>query len=295
MPYIEVRPARPEDRETVLAFCEQTWEWGDYIDEVWDKWLTNTNGLLLVATADDKPAGVAHIDMVTRTDAWLEGLRVDPAFRQQGLARALNEQLLIEAMQRGATYARLAVESENRRSRQIVEQNHWRHVSSFTLFVAPGLAASSEHRPPLVRPRPATADDLDTIIDFLNVSNIFPLVGGLYNVSWRAFPITSTLLEEKIAAQQIYVLYQWNRLDGLAIVELREGYRGKRLSIGYIDGTAIEPISLIAHDLRLRAFEMELDGVLAFVPDTIMLRDAFTGVGYQWDPTIYYIYERSLT
>ena len=30
MPDLEVRPARSEDREAVLAFCQQTWEWGDY-------------------------------------------------------------------------------------------------------------------------------------------------------------------------------------------------------------------------------------------------------------------------
>ncbi len=26
MPTLEIRPAQPEDREAVLAFCQQTWE-----------------------------------------------------------------------------------------------------------------------------------------------------------------------------------------------------------------------------------------------------------------------------
>src|SRR5690242_13725158 len=109
MAYIEVRPARPEDREAVLAFCRNTWEWGDYIEHVWDEWLTDPDGRLFVATVDGRPAGISHLAMVTKTDAWLEGLRVDPQFRQQGLARALDDAVLLEAMQRGAKYARLTI------------------------------------------------------------------------------------------------------------------------------------------------------------------------------------------
>ena len=32
MPQVEIRPARSEDREAVLAFCVETWKWGDYIE-----------------------------------------------------------------------------------------------------------------------------------------------------------------------------------------------------------------------------------------------------------------------
>ena len=64
MPYIEVRLARAEDREAVLAFCTQTWSWGDYIEHVWDQWLHNPNGQLLVATSDNKPVGVIHMQML---------------------------------------------------------------------------------------------------------------------------------------------------------------------------------------------------------------------------------------
>src|SRR5689334_19081375 len=31
MSQLEVRRAQEHDREAVLAFCNQTWEWGDYI------------------------------------------------------------------------------------------------------------------------------------------------------------------------------------------------------------------------------------------------------------------------
>ncbi len=59
MPQIEIRPARSEDREAVLAFSSHTWDWGDYIEYVWDEWLHDPQGMLFVATSDGQPVGVA--------------------------------------------------------------------------------------------------------------------------------------------------------------------------------------------------------------------------------------------
>ncbi|ACK71175.1 GCN5-related N-acetyltransferase [Gloeothece citriformis PCC 7424] len=56
---IEVRLARSEDKETVLAFCEQTWEnQSDYIHLVWDKWLGESQSHLFVAIVARKPVAL---------------------------------------------------------------------------------------------------------------------------------------------------------------------------------------------------------------------------------------------
>src|SRR5579863_287735 len=109
----EIRRARPEDRSAVLAFCASTWEWGDYIEYVWDEWLHDKQGALFVATVNGMPVGLAHMRMTSTTDAWLEGMRVDPNFRHRGISKALSEAMMVEAMGRGATAARLATESTN--------------------------------------------------------------------------------------------------------------------------------------------------------------------------------------
>jgi GNAT superfamily N-acetyltransferase len=288
----EVRPARPEDREPVLAFCKDTWSWGDYIAYQWDAWLHNPDGRLLVATIDGKPVGIVNIYMLTSTDAWLQGLRVDPQFRRQGLAEELNNAALLEAMQRGAKYARLLIESDNSTSIRVAGRIFMRQVAGFSLLTATSqlnARLSSTDKTQL-----ATLDDLDEIIDYLNASNIFPLAGGLYYVSWTAYPITAELLEAKIKAQQVYLLRRWERLDGLAIAEVRDERLGKQLSIGYIDGTAIEPISLIAYDLRRQLTDLGADSIRAYIPDILLLRDALTGVEYEWNGNLFYTYERGL-
>ena len=294
MPEIEIRPARPEDREAVLAFCRQTWEWGDYIEYVWDEWLHDPKGIMFVATADGKPVAVSHLQMLNETDAWLEGIRVDPANRQHGLARALDDTMLAEAMKRGATNARLITESTNTIAISLIEQGFFRKIGSFAQFRAKAEAVPASRLYGLDAPQLATQADIDDIIDYINVSNIFPAVGGLYYHRFTAYRITSNLLEAKLRAQQVYILRRWNRLDGLAIAEPQQSLHGSQLSIGYIDGTT-ESISLIAYALRRQLTGMGIESINAYVPDLIMVRDAFVGAGYEWDNKIFNTYERGLT
>lgn len=294
MPQIEIRAARPEDREAVLAFCVSTWEWGDYIEYVWDDWLHDPNGLLLVATLDGKPVGVANIRMLNETDAWMEGMRVDPAYRQRGIATALSNGQIAEARRRGATNARLITESTNTASIRLLERSAMHRVGVFAPYRAAPLTELPRRLSGMEMPILATASDIDEIIDYLNVSNIFPVVGGLYYAGFTAYTITNRLLETKVAAGQVYLLRRWDRLDGFALVEPREGRWGRQLFIGYIDGTT-ESISQIAYALRRNVIDLGLESVQANVPDLMMVRDAFVGAEYEWNETLFYTYEEELT
>ena len=278
----------------MLAFCVSTWEWGDYIEYVWDEWLHDPDGLLLVATLDGKPVGVANIRMLNEADAWMEGMRVDPAYRQHGIATALFNGQIAEARRRGATNARLITESTNMAAIRLIERSSMHRVGAFAPYRAALLTELPRRLARLEMPTLATAADLDEIIDYLNVSNNFPLVGGLYYSGFTAYTITSRLLETKIAAEQIYLLRRWDRLDGLALVEPREGRWGKQLFIGYIDGTT-ESISQIAYALRRNLVELGLESVQANVPDLMMVRDAFVGAEYESDEKLFYTYEEELT
>lgn len=298
MAQTEVRSAQPEDKDIVLAFCSNTWDWGDYIDRVWDDWINDPHGELFVAVTHGRPTGVAHLRMVTATDAWLEGLRVDPDYRQQGIAKALNIAMLEGALRRGATHARLVTESTNIGAIHMMASIHMRHVGAFAPFRANPLVEQAKSRAKTgYNPEGtqlATIDDIDEIIDYLNVSNIFPAVGGLYYIGFVAHEITASLIEKQITAQNVYLLRRWNRLDGLSIAEPREDRQGKRLSIGYIDGMTIEAISLIAYDLRQRLTQHGLESAYVYAPDLMLIRDGLTGIEYEWDGKIFYTYERSL-
>lgn len=293
MPQLEVRRAREEDRDAVLAFSSQTWEWGDYIAYVWDEWLHDENGALFVATLDGQPVGIANLRILNASEAWLEGMRVDPDYRQQGIASALFDAQIAEALRRHALTARLITESTNTAAIRLIERNHMRLVNAYAPYRATPITGPAKRQYGMVAPSLATLADRDEIIDYLNASNIFPATGGLYNATFTAYSITAALIEQKITAGQVYLLRRWDRLDGLAMVEPRDFRAEKLLAIGYIDGTT-ESISLLAYALRKMLPDFGLQAITANVPDLMMVRDAFTGAEYEWGGSLFYIYERTL-
>lgn len=294
MVQIEVRLAQEADRAAVLAFCAHTWDWGDYIERDWDQWLHDTQGALFVATLDGQPAGVVRLAMMSAIDGWLKGLRVDPEQRQQGLATALVEAVMVEAMHRKATHLRLITASDNEAARRVFERLHMRQVGGFVPFTALPLPAPRKQNYEGEKTRLATLDDLDEIIDYLNASNVFPLTGGLYYVDFTAYVITAESLAQHIERQQVYLLKRWARLDGLAIAEEHQDFRGHHLSLGYIDGMTIEAISLIAYDLRRRINTLSLESLFVYAPDLVLVRDGLTGIEYNSNNHVFYTYERGL-
>nr|BBH93634.1 hypothetical protein KTA_18330 [Thermogemmatispora argillosa] len=295
MATFEVRPARPEDRETVLAFCAHTWEWGDYIAEAWDGWLADQQGRLWVATSDGRAVGLLHLRMLNEHEAWLEGLRVDPAYRRQGAAAALHQVAMTEAMRLGARTVRLLTEAGNSAAIAVARKSRMHEVGSFIPYQAPPLPELPRRLTSLPRPEPARTEDLEEIIDYLNVSNIFPLTGGLYYSGFIAYSISDRLLKAKIEAGEIYLLRRWERLDGLMLLEQREGRHGKYLFIGYIDGTNADTIGQLAYVLRHLAAQRNLEAVRAHVPDLLMVRDTFAGAEYQAADNPYITFERILS
>jgi acetyltransferase (GNAT) family protein len=245
-----------------------------------------------VALVEGQPVGLLHMQMLSATEAWQEGMRIDPAYRQRGIAKQMSMEAGAEAMRRGATVVRLLIESTNLPSLSMADREHNRRVGAMAQYTATPVTSTPQHNSGLDEPILATLADLDDIIAYLNVSSIFPAVGGLYYAGYRALSISDTLLKAKIQAEQVYILRRWDRLDGLALVETRGDGHEPHLFIGYIDGTT-ESISLIVYALRRHLSKLGVDQIRAAVPDLIMVRDAFAGAEYVWDGSIFYTYERS--
>jgi hypothetical protein len=56
-----IRRATAGDRAAVLAFCQDTFSWGDYIDQEWDDWLGDPTGMATETTNDAALRQVARL------------------------------------------------------------------------------------------------------------------------------------------------------------------------------------------------------------------------------------------
>jgi GNAT superfamily N-acetyltransferase len=80
-----IRDAINSDKTFVLKFCKDTFSWGDYVQDVWDYWLSEGNLFLF---AKKFPVGICHA-FFSKNQIWIEGIRVDPIFRRQKIASSL--------------------------------------------------------------------------------------------------------------------------------------------------------------------------------------------------------------
>jgi GNAT superfamily N-acetyltransferase len=123
-PDYEVRQARLDDYEAVAAFTEDTWsdrDSGDYIPRVFEEWV-ETDGprqrtLVADVAGESGPersvAGVVQGVLLSEYEGWGQGIRVNPAYRGEGVGTAMTHELFDWAREAGATVVRNMVFSWN--------------------------------------------------------------------------------------------------------------------------------------------------------------------------------------
>jgi ribosomal protein S18 acetylase RimI-like enzyme len=277
-----VRPARAEDREAVLAFCAGIWDGDDYIPYVWDAWLADERAALLVAEADGRPVGLVHLRMLSDDEAWLEGIRVDPAARRQGVGRAMTSQALVAARERGASVARLMTSAANVASQALVARFGFTRVAEVARYEAP--AADVADAPAIARLGP---DDFERVWDWLVQSNLRPLSGGLEIEYWAARALAEPALRAYLTAGNVWALEDWGTLQALAIAVAQNAEDGdgaggaepRDLEVRYADGAA-DGLGRLALALRGIAGEQGCGGVALWLPNLLILHDAMQGAGY---------------
>ena len=137
-----VRPARPDDRDAMLALCDRVWGEDDYIRDAWESWMHEEAkgvGVLLLAERDGMLLGITHMRMVSDDEGWIEAIRVDPDARRQGIARKLTSLALVAARERGAAVARLFVDADNAASQALVARFGFTRIAELLRYRAPSL------------------------------------------------------------------------------------------------------------------------------------------------------------
>ena len=108
---VEIRPVRVTDRERVGQITADVWEGHDYIDRVFDDWVTDPGAWFQAAEVEGELVGVQRLRPIAPKVVWYEGLRVATAHRRQGLARAMLTAAVAQA--RGLGFAELRLATAN--------------------------------------------------------------------------------------------------------------------------------------------------------------------------------------
>ena len=55
---MKIQNVNNSDKNQILDFCKNTFSWGDYIELVWDYWISEKNFLCIYD--DSTPLGICH-------------------------------------------------------------------------------------------------------------------------------------------------------------------------------------------------------------------------------------------
>ncbi len=103
------RLARDSDKKDVLSFCKKTFSWGDYIHEVWDSWIGEGN--LIVIEQNGIPISMTHAAFYPDENMiWIEGIRVNKNFRNNGIAQKMINHLEDTAKSQNCTISRMLID-----------------------------------------------------------------------------------------------------------------------------------------------------------------------------------------
>lgn len=240
---MKFRFARKSDKVDVLKFCVNTFDWGDYIDQVWDLWFSESNGALIVAENEihhnkGSVIAVSHVSLCpNRKNIWLEGIRVNPNYRRRSIATELLSKMLSYGKRQGAKEASAIVGVNNLPSQLMMENIGFNVISKWNYY---SIDKPQEFERDNVRT--AAFSDIKEVWDYLKQSQIYKSSGKRYVNSWRWYSFDSETLSSIIKDGKLLISGN-DVIEGIAIIN-KDGYWNKNdvFQIVYLDAASVSSL-----------------------------------------------------
>jgi RimJ/RimL family protein N-acetyltransferase len=291
-PKIHVRKARASDREAVFKFCEKTWSWGDYIPEVWDKWLKEKNGRVFVATIDNVPVGITHLSMDKPHEVWLGGARTDSDYRRMGVATAITKKCLDYAKRKGAKVARLATESDNIVAQAVVKKLGFKPTAEFVEMKTENIAKEENS----TNSKWAEGTEADAAWNLLQTSESYRKAAGLCTTLFYWFSLEKPDLK-RLIEQRKAILHLSARgvIDGLTLIDdatAREWHENT-MQTCMINGDYNASLDMIRF-LKNHCHALGVKKIYAFTCNHKPIIKALEKLGFKQPDSIEIVYEKKL-
>lgn len=273
-----VRPARHSDKEEVLKFCQRTFDWGDYIPNVWDIWLKQRHGKLFTALMGNKPVGIMRVSVTKPGETWLQAARTHPDYRRRGVATALTEACLEWAKSKGAQAALLSTDSDNYAAQKVLQKLGFAQVSDFLIMLCREIRAVRTENS-----RWAQKGDTEKIWDFLENSEVFEKSAGLYSVIFMWMSLGKQDLDMFMANQKVIVYDDEGTINGLVLIDeaVKDVWEDEKpFQTCYVDGDRQAVIDMIGF-FKTYSAQKGIANVYAFAYNTPTIATALSEIGFR--------------
>ena len=234
---MNIRRARSSDKNKVLEFCMNTFEWGDYIDKAWDNWISEPSSLLFVCETQlssfiskSDLVGVIHILHCSNNSLWIEGLRINKLYRNNGFATALLNHSIDYGIKNNLNECCALVSQGNFASQKMLEKLGFLKLFTCTYYnirleklglTGKKLSSFANMRSiKLVIKTPQLAD-VAKIRRYLSDLNIIKIMDDRYFDSWRfyKFNMDYSNLVLLIKSNELLIVLNEDRIVGVVMIK----------------------------------------------------------------------------
>ena len=279
---MKFRHAKQSDKNNVLRFCTNTFEWGDYIEQVWDMWYSDPNGYLMVVEEDNGViAAVSHAYLCpNRNRVWLEGIRVNPDFRRRSMGTELIKRMIQYGKEQGAQDAAAIVSVNNIASQAMMEKNGFVITSKWSYCYSSDKVYQNSETGQV---RIATLKDKEMICSYLKQSQIFRTAAENYVDFWRWYHLDlgSGVLQNLIDNKKVVIVMGTHDsiIEGVTIINKYNNI----FQIGYLDASdALTLRHLVASVINLAYYELpekRCEKLQIFIPQIPSLQSFMADLG----------------
>jgi GNAT superfamily N-acetyltransferase len=232
------------DKPAVLKVSSRIWEGNDYVPLFYDRWVKE--GGFWAGELRGRIVGYGKATELAPGELWLEGLRVDPDSRKQGVGKELSRQVVYKTLERRPVSLRLATADVNHESIHIIETvMGFKLYAQYRFFV--GTPKKPRPGPPLVAPTVAEA------LDFIKRSAELAASRGLLASTWLFRNLDRRYVAELTRCGYVFGYRTAGNLAGLMVLKPHR-YHGNDLDISFVGGdsqalaTFRSFVSRVAHD-----------------------------------------------
>jgi len=199
---LTIRNALPSDKKTVLDFCKSTFSWGDYIHYVWDNWLDEGNFFVLCENRHS--VAICHGFIIKNAKLiWIEGIRVNPNYRQKGYAKKLVTKVETVAKKNGCKLAAMIIESNNFKSLKLASKLHYTKNKKWNYYIL----TPTKHRTTNIQQAKSPKEIAKYLVD-----------SEFYIRSWRWIPLDAKTISSLVKEKKIIISKNQNHIDSLGII-----------------------------------------------------------------------------
>ncbi len=276
-PAVVIRPALPSDAHDVLEFTKFIWEGHDYIKYVWDDWLADPQGFMVVAQYGPHAVGLGKLTLISPGQWWLEGLRVDPQHQGLKIGSHIFEYLDDWWKQHGSGTVRLMTSSERVQVHHLSDRLGYARIGEVRSYQARALDGPAEMF------KPARSAEVPEAAEFAHAQ--LAALNGLMDWGWKFSTPDEGTLEQKVKEQRLF-WWQGKSRRGLLASWEDEDDGEKLLGIAFA-AAAAENLPDMLVDIRRLAGSLGLARVQWLAPVLKPVESALKAARYatDWEQT----------